>query len=371
MIVAGQMSGTSLDGIDTVLAEVTGSGLGLEFSVIDRRSDPFPETLREKLQLAASGQPISLPEQCEVEFELARVYGSIVRKLEREPELLGCHGQTVFHLPPNAENLGYSVQWVHGPTLAKVAGCPVVVNFRQADLAEGGQGAPIVPRVDAALLASAAEVRATLNLGGIANLTYLPKASGDWINEVLGWDTGPANSLIDLVVTKLTSGQKQFDEDGELARRGRVNDSLLSDWLREDYFSPPPPKSTGREKFGWAWLEAQRLDQMGVEDWCATLTEFTARSVARSVENFCPQRPARILVGGGGAKNSFLLQRLSANLPDLSIELTSAYGVESEWKEALAMANLAYWRVHHQPGNLPSVTGAHREVPLGELYYPR
>jgi len=250
------------------------------------------------------------------------------------------------------------------------------MKHRAADIAAGGQGAPLVSKVDAYLLSDPHKYRAVQNLGGIGNVTLIPPHSKlDWEREVSGWDTGPANVLLDLAIQQLTKGSQSYDHKGQWAAQGTPNQKLVNQWLEHDFFQQAPPKSTGRELFGQAylaecWQNAQQ-EQLSTADWLATLSELTVASIIKSYQNFCPQFPEEILLCGGGSKNLYLRQRLQAELTSTKILTTDEIGLNGDYKEAIAFAVLAYWRFQCLiPGNLPQVTGAKQPMLLGEIHLP-
>jgi anhydro-N-acetylmuramic acid kinase len=287
--------------------------------------------------------------------------------------LIGSHGQTVFHRPATAGQMGYSMQIGRGELIAKIANITTIDNFRAADIAAGGQGAPLVPKVDAALLSHPTYHRCVQNIGGIGNVAYLPpRSSADWLDRVCGWDTGPGNSTIDIAVAQLSQGKLTFDRDGEWAATGTVCQPLVSQWMDLDYFCTPPPKSTGRELFGWDYLQARMVEMaqyhLSPADILATLTDFTAVSIADSYRRFLPHPPQQVLLCGGGSRNSYLRRRLQHHIPHAEILTTDDVGLNGDAKEAIAFAILAYWRYHDTPGNLPHATGAPHPVLLGDIH---
>jgi anhydro-N-acetylmuramic acid kinase len=253
-----------------------------------------------------------------------------------------------------------------------LTGITTVSNFRVADIAVGGHGAPLVPRVDAFLLSHPHESRCIQNLGGIGNLAYIPARTDDWLSQIRGWDTGPSNSLLDLAVERLTVGAKTYDEDGKWAASGTPCYPLVEKWLTHEYFHLSPPKSTGRELFGVAYLNQCFQDaesyQLSPADMLATLTELTVASIVHSYRTFLPQMPQRVFLCGGGSRNLYLKQRLQLALETVPVLTTDEAGVSADFKEAIAFAVLAYWRQLGIPGNLPTATGAPHEVLLGEIH---
>jgi anhydro-N-acetylmuramic acid kinase len=270
--------------------------------------------------------------------------------------------------------MGYSLQLGRGELIAAIAQITTIDNFRVADIAAGGQGAPLVPKTDAYLLSHPQEHRCVQNIGGISNVTYLPPTSqSNWEEGVCGWDTGPGNSLLDLAVTQLSQGKLTFDRDGAWAATGKVCEPLVREWLEQEYFRTAPPKSTGRELFGADYLQSCIADatayQLDAADLLATLTDLTASSIADSYRRFLRQLPDRVLLCGGGSRNLYLRQRLQFQLPATQVITTDDAGVNGDYKEAIAFAVLAYWRNLQIPGNLPTATGARSPVLLGNVHH--
>jgi anhydro-N-acetylmuramic acid kinase len=384
--VIGLMSGTSVDGIDAALVDIEGRQTDLTVTLIAAETYDYPDRLRQKILSVCAGEALSMAQLADLDDEIARCFAEAALAIQEESgqsqapaTLIGSHGQTVFHRPPTpsiAGDLGYSLQLGRGATIAKLTGLTTIANFRAADIAAGGQGAPLVPLVDAYLLGDPGRSTVVQNIGGIGNLTYIPPRSlspepPDWLSQVRGWDTGPGNSLIDIAVQSRSAGKLAYDADGAWAARGTPDRDLVDLWLRHPYFQQSPPKSTGRELFGWAAYpqyeqEAQHLSDA---DFIASLTEFTAASIALNCLQFLPQLPDRLLLCGGGARNGTLWQRLALRLPQTTIQSTTDLGLDADAKEAIAFAVLAHWRSLDLPGNLPAVTGARSAVGLGDVYH--
>jgi len=379
MRVLGLMSGTSADGVDAVLADFSGPPQRPRWRLLSSAASAYPADLRRRLVALGQGQPLAAAEMLELAEAVTEQQAQAARRCDPEgrAELVGCHGQTVWHRPPGAgPPRGASWQLLQGPLLAELLARPVVFDFRSADLALGGQGAPLVPPTDAALLGGIGGWRAVLNLGGIANLTLLPPASGpDRKAPVLGWDCGPANTLLDLAVSQFSGGRLSFDADGAWARRGRVHEALVGRWLQEPYFRQPPPKSTGRESFGAPDLE-RRLRELAAHtpqerlgaDALATLTAFTAAVVAADLNR--QPRPLEMLVAGGGCRNGLLMDELRRRCRGLAVRPLQELGIADCQREALAFALLAWWQHRGHPGSLPSVTGARQAAVLGVRVEP-
>ncbi|MCY7392985.1 MAG: anhydro-N-acetylmuramic acid kinase [Leptolyngbyaceae cyanobacterium CAN_BIN12] len=400
MLVIGLISGTSVDGIDAALVEISGSITGsitnLQVTLIAGETIAYPLALREQILAVCAGAALSIADLATLDDAIAHHFAQAAIAIQTghpTAELIGSHGQTVFHRPAgqvrSAESkplspltshlspnpLGYSLQLGRGDAIAQRTGITTISNFRAADIAAGGHGAPMVPKIDAYLFGQPHQSNCVQNIGGIGNLAYLPAVDPqkDWQEDVLGWDTGPGNSLIDLAVQQLSQGAKTYDHNGHWAATGQINHSLVDQWLHHPFFHQPPPKSTGRELFGVEYLN-QCLTDCGTEgmvesaDILATLTELTAASITHSYQTFLPCLPDRVLLCGGGSKNQYLKQRIQARLNPIPVLTTDEVGVNADFKEAIAFAVLAYWRLHQIPGNLPAVTGATHPVLLGEIY---
>lgn len=376
MKVIGLISGTSVDGIDAVIVEVSGQETDLQVNLLAGETFAYPEELRAKILAICAGQAISMLELAALDDAIAIEFAQAAQKIQEQRcpgDLIGSHGQTVYHRPPSPSQLGYSLQLGRGSLIAHLTQIDTVSNFRVADMALGGEGAPLVPKIDACLLAHPTKTRAIQNLGGIGNVAYLPaKQNPDWEKQICGWDTGPGNALLDLAVTRLTNGNQTYDRDGQWAAQGNPHRQLVAQWLEQDFFLQPPPKSTGRELFSPDYLEQcwQDMEQVQLKDSdrLATLTEFTVASIIDSYRRFLPEMPHEVLLCGGGSRNSYLRQRLEAELTSAEISTTDEVGIDGDFKEAIAFAVLAYWRINQIPGNLPQVTGARKSTLLGEIH---
>lgn len=386
--VIGAISGTSVDGIDVALVEIAGTELDLEVNLLAARTHPYPHTLQEEILAVCGGKPLTMAALAELDDAIAGEFARAALSLlpqQLPVDLIGSHGQTVYHRPPvgsrdnGSRCLGYSLQLGRGEAIAQLTGITTVSNFRAADIAAGGEGAPLVPKVDRALLGDRQKTRCVQNLGGIGNVAYLPPRSNphETPEPILGWDTGPANSLLDLAVRRLSRGQRTYDRDGAWAATGTPCEPLVERWLQEPFFQHPPPKSTGRELFGpdyldRCWQEAQSY-ALSDEDFLATLVELTVASIAVNYRAFLPVQPDEVLLCGGGSRNLYLKQRLQARLAatsnkPVSVLTTDDVGLNADFKEAIAFAVLAYWRVRGIPGNLPECTGAETPRLLGEIH---
>lgn len=376
--VIGAISGTSIDGIDAALVEITGSQADLKIELLAANTYPYPETLRQRILDLCAGTPISLAELASLDDDIAQEFAKAAIQINTghpKAQLIGSHGQTVYHRPSEKEQLGYSLQLGRGSLIAKQTQITTISNFRSADINAGGQGAPLVPRVDAYLLSHPAKSRCIQNLGGIGNTTYLPARTQDnqtWETKILGWDTGPANVLIDLAVQHFSNSKQTYDKNGQWASTGTPCQELIQKWMQHPFFHQPPPKSTGRELFSPQYLqkclEQAKAYHLTPADILATLTELTAVSIAHSYQTFLPQMPEQVLLCGGGSRNLYLKSRLQYHLKMVPVLTTDEVGLNADFKEAIAFAVLAYWRNQGIVGNLPQVTGAKKPVLLGEIH---
>ena len=378
--VIGLISGTSVDGIDAALIDVTGTELDLKVELIAGETYPYPPNLSAQILAVCGGEKLSMAELALLDDEIACSFAWAAEDIQKDGDrasLIGSHGQTIYHRPlgkvisPN--NLAYSLQLGRGDLIAQITKIPTISNFRAADIAAGGEGAPLVPKVDAYLLSHEEKYTCVQNLGGIGNVAYLPPRSQEnWLDKICGWDTGPANSLLDLAVQHFTGGAQTYDHNGSWAASGTPCDRLVEQWLHQDFFAQLPPKSTGRELFGSLYLHQCLADmepyELSPADKLATLAELTVASIVHSYQTFLPQKPDRVLLCGGGSKNLYLTNRLQALLQSAAVVTTDEVGLSADFKEAISFAVLAYWRNLGIAGNLPKVTGAKQKMLLGDIY---
>jgi anhydro-N-acetylmuramic acid kinase len=380
MIVVGLMSGTSADGVDAAVVKLEGSPPALAWEVLGHTHRSFPRELRAEIFACFQPESGSVDRLCRLNFLLGREFGTAVLNVVEEAglsmdriDLIGSHGQTVWHEPP-IHRAGSTLQIGEPALIAEMTGVPVVSSFRTRDMAVGGQGAPLVPLADWLLLSHPSRTRVAQNIGGIANVTFLPPTGGDLEPQgVIAFDTGPGNMLIDEAARLATRSAWEFDHDGGLALQGNVDESLLASWLAEPYFQKKPPRTTGRELFGIQratdyWNQAIELG-LSPSDVVATLTALTARSIEHAYRTFLPAFPEEVIVSGGGVRNHTLMAMLKERLAPAKVSATEKYGLASEAKEAVAFAVLAYQTWHRRPGNIPSATGAARAVVLGSITY--
>ena len=382
--IIGLMSGTSADGIDAAVILLGDKDDSLSVDVLGFDTVAFPSGLRYRLMEVSDAKTGRIDELGRLHFELGELFagaafvvaGSAGLSME-DIDLIGSHGQTVQHLPEREERFGVvtgaTLQIGDPSVIAQRTGVVTVGDFRAADVARGGQGAPLVPYVDYLLFRNSAKTRGLLNLGGIANLTVLPEDPEP--GDVLAFDTGPANMLID-AVARAELG-RDMDADGAAARRGKPAESLVADVLAMPYFERPPPKSTGRELFGdrcaSTLVRAGREAGLSSEDLLATATEITVRSIEDACRRFVipvVTRLDELIVSGGGARNGFLLKRLARVLAPVEVSTSDDHGLSSDAKEAVAFAVLADRTVRGLQGSLPGATGADRPAVLGKICLP-
>lgn len=357
MIVAGIMSGTSLDGIDVAVVELPAIRTLRFYSV------PYPKEIRARL-LAVSNAEAHVGEISRLNFELGELYAKAVQRAGRV-DLIGCHGQTIYH-----EGRRNTLQIGEAAVIAERTGTPVISNFRARDIAAGGQGAPLVPFVDYLLFRHPRRVRIALNIGGIGNITVIPARAKP--EDVIAFDTGPGNMVIDALAKEASNGKLSYDRGGRIAARGRVNRKVLDALLRDSYYRRRPPKSAGREQYGVEFIQRMKGLAGGsacpTQDLVATATVLTAATIAMSITAYRPKDCATdLIVSGGGVHNPQIMGHLAGLLPDIAIATSTDFGVDADAKEAIAFAVLAYETWRGKPSNLPSATGARRSVPLGNV----
>ncbi|MCY3552455.1 MAG: anhydro-N-acetylmuramic acid kinase [Candidatus Poribacteria bacterium] len=390
--VIGLMSGTSVDGIDAAIVEITGHSLETEVNLIAFETFPFPPDVPRRILALCQPDTSRVDDICEMNFYIGHLFAEAVKHILQKSgmrasdiHLIGSHGQTIHHLPddPNTIPPHRTARKIKNPStlqigepavIAHETGIPTIADFRVADMAAGGQGAPLVSYPDYLLFRDSVKTVGLLNIGGIANLTVLP-ANGSF-DSVSAADTGPGNMCIDAVVNEITDGRERYDKAGQRAAQGTPYQPLINEWLKHPFFHLLPPKTTGRETFGNTFamecLEACRKYELVENDCIATLTELTVQTIADYIKRFgTGQNPIDTLyVSGGGVHNQTIMQRLSEVLVNTSVEPVDNSGISADAKEAIAFAILANESLHGQAGNLPSATGASVRKILGKFVCP-
>lgn len=389
----GLISGTSVDGIDVAVVRIAGNGQGTSPELLAFETVPYPEHVRAELLGLYDDQSNAVQRLCSLNVIVGECFADATLAVcaragidLAEVEIIGSHGQTVWHQPEPDPNVALStpstLQIGEAAVIAARTGAPVMADFRVADMAVGGQGAPLAPYFDWAVLGDPSRNRCVQNIGGIGNLTWLPAGGG--VDDVIAFDTGPGNILIDGLVTLLTAGRQTFDRDGRYGAAGSVDEALLATLLRDSYLDQAPPKTTGREYYGMAQCRRmlaeaelpegalndpdldEAIRQRGL-DLIATATAYTARSIADSYRRWLPQLPDEVLVNGGGSRNPALMRMLGDGLTPIPVMATDAVGYDGDAKEAIAFALIAHDSLAGWPTNVPGATGAARAVPLGKL----
>lgn len=358
------MSGTSLDGVDVAVVEIRGRWI----ETVGFQSTPYPQAVRAAI-LAVSDANTTTRAISRLNFQLGELYARAVLRAVRRfgaVKLVGCHGQTIYH-----EGGSNTLQIGEAAVLAERAGVPVVSNFRARDIAAGGQGAPLVPYVDFRLFHHARRMRIVLNIGGIANITVIPPAATP--ADIIAFDTGPGNMVVDALVREHTRGRQAYDRDGRIAASGKLSRQLLRQLLADSYYGRRPPKSAGREQYGAEFLARFQHSGLPWPDQVATATVLTAATIARGIEQARgwvsrgSEAPCDLIVSGGGAHNPQILGHLAAFLPGVRVSTSSEHGIDGDAKEAIAFAVLAYETWHRRSSNLPAATGTAHGVILGDL----
>ena len=386
-LIIGLMSGTSVDGIDAAIVEITGHGLEIEVDLLAFETFPFPLGVPQRILTLCQPDTGRVDDICEMNFYIGHLFAEAVKYILQKSgmhandiALIGSHGQTIHHLPKDA---GTDSDVAHYPStlqigepsvIAHETGIPTIADFRVADMAAGGQGAPLVSYPDYLLFRNSVKTVGLLNIGGIANLTVLP-ANGTF-DTVSAADTGPGNMCIDAVITEITQGAERYDKAGKRAAQGTPDQRLIDEWLKHPFFRQAPPKTTGREMFGHTYamecLAACREHKLSDNACIATLTELTVQTIADYIAKFVTEQNLidTLYVSGGGVHNQTIMRRLSELLSDTSVEPVDNSGISADAKEAIAFAILANETLHGNAGNLPSATGASVRKVLGKFVCP-
>ncbi len=377
-LVCGLMSGTSVDAVDVALVRIRGGGPGSHVELLHYAETLYPEEIQQRIFANAEVSTSNVDDICLLHSAVAHVYADAVSQLCNEAgvalqdiDLIGMHGQTLRHLPDKIgigrHAVRSTLQIGNGATLASLLGVPVVYDFRAADMAAGGQGAPLVPYVDYLLFRSDVEHRLLLNIGGIANLTWLPSQGGP--EDVIAFDTGPGNMIVDALMRRFHG--REYDENGAVARSGNINPDLITWMMRNEFFTLEPPKTTGRERFGSPFIQQllQIVRDLGItstENIITTASECTVRSITDQAKRLLPHEPRfKLFISGGGARNLYFLDGLKYAFPAAHFGNTTDLGIPGDAKEAISFAILANEWLEGNSTNLPAVTGASRPMVLG------
>ena len=381
-VIIGLMSGTSCDGIDACLVKITGNGLSTEVDILGFETYPYENEIRKLIFEASCKETGTVDKICQLNFILGKLFADAARQIAgklpiplSEIDIVGSHGQTIYHVSSLKENSGQEVrstlQIGESAVIAQETGVTTVADFRTRDIAAGGEGAPLVPYADYILFGRDGIGRAVQNIGGISNVTFLP--TGGNVNEIIAFDNGPGNMIIDRFAETITDGTLRYDKNGELASKGRLNQDLLERLCTHPYLSKPPPKSAGREDFGIQFsddlYQELRQDNIDVHDAITTITAFTAKSISDSYRKFIQTcyKIDEVIISGGGVHNPVLIQFLKDYLGDIEIRKVDDFGIPSDAKEALAFAILANETISGNPCNVPSATGAKESVVMGKI----
>ncbi len=378
MRIVGLMSGTSADAIDAVVVDLEGRSVGIDFKILYGTTFEFERSLQQRIHDAADISKSRIDEVCRLNRELGISFGNAVMDVLSEagiaPEsvaLVGCSGQTIWHDVDATGEVNATLQIATSTEITQRTGITTISDLRTADVAVGGHGAPLTAYVDWLLLRHATKWRAIQNIGGMGNVTYLPPLTESHADPI-AFDTGPGNALIDGIVQLLSDGKMAYDKDGEMAAAGQMAPSWLEELMVEDtYVHRAPPKTTGRELYGpykvQQLIQAGRGRSLADNSIVATVTAFTAQTIAHSYQSFLPKQVDEVIIGGGGSRNPVLMQLLGSLLAPATVLTHEDIGMDSDLKEALVMAVLAYETWHMRPGNLPALTGAREQVVLGHI----
>lgn len=383
-LVIGLMSGTSVDGIDTALVRIKGKGEDTKIELLEFENYPYKPEMRERIFRIFNPDTSSVDEICHMNFLLGEIFADAALKIikkagikNNDVDLIGSHGQTIYHIPNGIWDSGYTVkstmQIGEAAVIAERTGIITVSDFRVRDMAAGGQGAPLVPYTEYLIYRDKNKTVALQNIGGIANVTILPKCGLP--KDIMAFDNGPGNMVIDEVTKRVTNGKVRYDKDGILAKNANVNDGLLVKLLNDDYFSKEPPKTTGREYFGTVYVDKliDAANEMNVKgnDLIATVTALTAKSIVKSYEDFIMPKYKidKVIIGGGGSYNKTLLDMIKMYLGNIQVITQEDMGFNSDAKEAIAFAILANETINGNYNNIPSATGAEHPVIMGKISF--
>ncbi|MEF2782543.1 MAG: anhydro-N-acetylmuramic acid kinase AnmK [Clostridium sp.] len=378
MLAVGLMSGTSLDGIDAVLCEITGFGLNTKIEQKNFIIYPLPASIKETIKRCCKSEGVGTDVICSLNFELGELFSNAAQFVcakagiaTQNLDFISCHGQTIYHIPRKTNQfVASTLQIGESAVIAQNCGCTVISNFRTKDMAAGGEGAPLVPYSEYILYRNTEHAVALQNIGGIGNVTVLPKECQ--LDDVYAFDTGPGNMTIDEAMLQMYG--KPYDDGGKIASTGEVINKMMNELKQHSYINMDPPKTTGREMFGPAFVHhlLKKYCEEKPNDIIKTLTWFTAWSIAENYRKFILPKDnlSEVILGGGGAHNKTLQQIIQSELPNISILTQEEKGFSSDAKEAIAFVILGNETLHHNPSNVPRATGAKQKVILGNITYP-
>lgn len=376
----GLMSGTSVDGIDAVLVNITGFGTNTEVQELAFLSMPYDDKTRNTLLELAKGESGGSKTFCQINFLIGILSAEVCRQLcdkagvlPQEIDFVGSHGHTFYHIPIPTLYLGKTFastfQLGEAAVIAEALGCPVVSDFRVRDVAAGGQGAPLVPYTEFLLYNDSSRNVGLQNIGGIANISIIPKSGT--LNDVMAFDTGPGNMIIDALVSRYTNNTQRYDNCGDIAAKGKTSAELLRFLLNDNYYTQKPPKTTGREVYNETFIEQliQKSKTLNLSwtDMICTATAFTAQTITDAIINFANCTVDRLIVGGGGSKNKTLLNFIKKNIPNCDVITNEDIGLNSDSKEAIAFAILANEALHGQKNIAKGATGARHQTVTGKI----
>jgi anhydro-N-acetylmuramic acid kinase len=374
-LIIGLMSGTSVDAVDAALVEIRGKGLNTKVNLVEFYKEPIPKKIKEDILKACSIEESSVELICKLNFEVGEVFAKAVLEIcksagvsPEEIDLIGSHGQTIYHIPQNS-----TLQIGEPSVIAEKTGVITVADFRVRDVAAGGHGAPLVPYTEYLLYRNPNKTIALQNIGGIGNVTVIPR--NGTINDVYAFDTGPGNMIIDAIVNEMTGGELEYDDEGKMAAKGQINEEMLKELLNHPYLKKEPPKTTGREEFGIEFsrqiLKSYRDKGLKDVDILATVTYFTAKTISDSYKKWImPKRDVdQVIISGGGSYNKTLLNMIKEELKGIEVIIQEDLGYSSDAKEAIAFAILANETIYGNPNNLPRVTGASKPVVMGKISF--
>ncbi len=375
-ICVGLISGTSLDGIDVAVCAIDGHAQEAEIELLAFDTIAYPDAVRAELLKLYDDQENAVARLCALNVVIGQQFADAAAEVLKragieggDVEVVGSHGQTVWHQPEedpdNPLIVPSTLQVGEASVIAAALGAPVMADFRVADMAVGGQGAPLAPYLDWAIFSDATDNRCVQNIGGIGNVTWIP--AGGAVGDVIAFDTGPGNMLIDALVTRLTRGEQTFDADGAIGMEGEVDYDLLAELMSDPYLDEAPPKTTGREYYGTEMVDEILSRKELSADLIATATAYTAHSIADAYRRWLPELPDEVYVNGGGARNPLLMRMLADALDGIPVRATDELGIDADAKEAVAFALMAHDSLAGLPTNIPGATGASRAVTLGKL----